>query len=536
MSGQQSIIIAVIFGAFWFGGCSENQHSPKHAHLPGYRLVWADEFDVDSVKHNWTPQVGDGTAYGIPTGWGNNELQYYTGRSQNAFIKDGKLVIQALEEDYKGHKYTCARLRSIHKYDFLYGKVEARIKLPSSQGMWPAFWMMPTDSEYGGWAASGEIDILEAVNKSPTGVMGSIFFGGQSPQEKVEHISRFYRSADYGQEVDLAEDFHIYGFEWQPYEMRWSVDGRVYSVQNDWHSTHGSYPAPFDKAFHFLLNIAIGGNGPGAPDETTTWPQRMAVDWIRVYQSDNKPPHVKIVTPANENKLLPDGAITIRAETSDPDGDIGKIEFYVDNKLIGEDTTAPYSYIWTGADGCYTFKVRVVDNEDFARTDSVKAIKGIGCPQRPFGASPAKIPGRIETENFDAGPPGDAYFDRDASNRGGVYRRDSQVDIGVCDEGGYSLGWMYDGEWMEYTVDVTSAGKFDIIARVSSLEGAGKFGIKFDGVDKTGTLSAPKTGGWQTYTDLTVQNVELAAGEQIMRIFITEDGFNLNYIDIVPSK
>ena len=114
MSRQQSIIIAVIFGALWFGGCSENRHSPKHPHLPGYRLIWSDEFDADSVKHNWTPQIGDGTAYGIPSGWGNNELQYYTGRPQNAFILDGKLVIQALEEDYEGHKYTCARLRSIH--------------------------------------------------------------------------------------------------------------------------------------------------------------------------------------------------------------------------------------------------------------------------------------------------------------------------------------------------------------------------------------------------------------------------------------
>ena len=104
MSRRQSIIITVIFGAFWFTGCSENQHSPMNAHLPGYRLVWADEFDAESITHNWTPQVGDGTAYGIPSGWGNNELQYYTERPENAFIDDGKLVIEAIKEDYKGHK------------------------------------------------------------------------------------------------------------------------------------------------------------------------------------------------------------------------------------------------------------------------------------------------------------------------------------------------------------------------------------------------------------------------------------------------
>jgi len=528
--------MAVIFGAFWFVGCSEKQHSPISSQGTGYYLVWADEFDSDSLTDNWTPQVGDGTAYGIPSGWGNNELQYYTERPENSFIEEGKLIIQALEEDYKGHKYTSARLRSIHKHDFLYGKIEARIKLPSSQGMWPAFWMMPTDSEYGVWAASGEIDILEAVNARPTGIMGSIFFGGRSPQGKVEHISRFYRSADYGQEMDLSEDFHVYGLEWQVYEMRWSVDGRLYSVQNNWQSTHGPYPAPFDKPFHFLLNIAIGGNGPGAPDETTTWPQRMVIDWIRVYQSDNKPPHVKIITPANETKIPTDEAIVINVEASDPDGGIDKVEFYIDNELVNTDETAPYRLKRLMSDGCYDIKVRAVDNEDFAHTDSVKVIKGIGCSQRPFGVRPAQIPGRVESENFDAGPPGDAYFDKDVSNRGGAYRPHSQVDIGVCDEGGYSVGWMYEQEWMEYTIDVTFAGRFDIIARVSSLEGAGKFGIEFDGIDKTGTLSAPKTGGWQTYTDLIVQNVELTVGEQIMRIFITEEGFNLNYIDIVPSK
>lgn len=241
----------------------------------GDSLVWSDEFEGSEVNmDNWSFQIGDGTSEGIP-GWGNNELEYY--RAENATVDSGYLIITAKEENYGGKNYTSARLRTINKADFLYGKFEARIKLPRGQGMWPAFWMLPTDQFYGGWAASGEIDIMEAVN-IPTEIHGTIHFGGEWPA----NVSSGAVYTDGG--TDFSEDFHIYTFEWKPTELKWYVDGNLFSTKTSWWSSGGDYPAPFDKQFHLIVNLAVGGNWPGAPDESTEFPQHLFVDWIRVYQ------------------------------------------------------------------------------------------------------------------------------------------------------------------------------------------------------------------------------------------------------------
>lgn len=154
---------------------------PALAQDGGWTLVWEDAFDGDTLNpDNWSAQTGNGQAYGLPAGWGNNELQYYTSLSNNLEVSAGTLKITAREQSLGGSNYTSARIRTINKQEFLYGRIEAKMKLPSTPGIWPAFWMLPTDSPYGGWASSGEIDVMESVNYADR-MHGTLHFGAPCP-------------------------------------------------------------------------------------------------------------------------------------------------------------------------------------------------------------------------------------------------------------------------------------------------------------------------------------------------------------------
>ena len=250
--------------------------------LGEWTLLWSDEFDGSNIDPaNWEHMIGDGTAYGLPAGWGNNELQYYTSHQDNSYVTDGNLVIVA-RKNHLGHAYTSARLRTKNKQDFLYGRIEARIKVPSTKGIWPAFWMLPSDWEYGGWPISGEIDIMESINTAMT-IYGAIHFG--NPYDSI--------GDSYADGTNFSDDFHIYRLDWEQDVMRWYVDdvntpGTSYLTQwyTGWYSSGapGNNYAPFDKRFHILLNVAVGGNWPGYPDGSSVFPQQMVVDWIRVYR------------------------------------------------------------------------------------------------------------------------------------------------------------------------------------------------------------------------------------------------------------
>jgi len=238
--------------------------------IPGYQFVWSDEFDGTEIDlTNWTYDVGDS--------WYNGELESYTDRPDNSVVENGCLVIIAKQESYHSNNYTSARLRSQTKADFLYGRIEARIKLAVGQGIWPGFWMLPTASVYGGGSSSGEIDILETINAGDR-VYGTIHFTDANNQ----HASS--GGSYYANGLCFANDFHVYAIEWDPNEIRWYVDDVKYFSQTNWSSDTNPYPAPFDQQFYFILNVAIGGSWPGPPDQTTVFPQRMLVDWVRVYQ------------------------------------------------------------------------------------------------------------------------------------------------------------------------------------------------------------------------------------------------------------
>lgn len=273
----------------------------------GWELVWSDEFDGVEI---------DQSKWGFETncwGGGNNELQCYTDRPENAFLRDGKLVIHAQPEEFTGPAepldwesnagertlpYTSARLRTLGKGDWQYGRIEVRAKLPAGQGIWPAIWMLPTDWAYGGWAASGEIDIMEAVNL-PVGtgekqIHGTLHYGREWPENV--HSGTSYTFED----SDPVADFHSYAIEWSPREIRWFVDDVHYATQKSsgWYAQvmgadgfHENVPgdAPFDQRFHLLLNVAVGGNWPGAPDDATPFPAEMEVDHVRVYSCPADP-------------------------------------------------------------------------------------------------------------------------------------------------------------------------------------------------------------------------------------------------------
>jgi len=266
---------------FMFLNCSSDDNSnitttdPTDS-IPGWELVWQDEFNgpnIDLTK--WEHEVNG-------QGGGNNELQYYTDREINSLIDNGKLAIRALNETYTGpdgtREYTSARLRTKNRGDWKYGRFEIRAKFPIGQGLWPAIWMLPTDWVYGGWAASGEIDIMELLGHEPQKVYGTIHYGGQYPNNV--HTGESYQLTS----GSFSSDYHIFTLEWEENEIRWYVDDTLYATQIIWFSSSAPYPAPFDQRFHIILNVAVGGNWPGNPDNTTTFPQTMLVDYVRVYK------------------------------------------------------------------------------------------------------------------------------------------------------------------------------------------------------------------------------------------------------------
>ncbi|MCX6182767.1 MAG: glycoside hydrolase family 16 protein [Bacteroidetes bacterium] len=237
----------------------------------GWELVWSDEFagtEIDSTK--WTHEVnGDGG--------GNNELQYYTASKANSYIIDKKyLVLKAIKQNYKGKFYTSGRLNTRYKHGWTYGRFDIRAKTPVQQGVWPAIWMLPTDYVYGTWPQSGEIDIMESIGHQPKTCYGTIHFGQPWPNNsyKGEHTDVA--------EGDLSTAFHVYSVEWEPKEIRWYLDGVLYSTKKT--TDTDPHRWPFDQTFHMILNLAIGGQWPGPPDESTTFPKYMFVDYVRVYK------------------------------------------------------------------------------------------------------------------------------------------------------------------------------------------------------------------------------------------------------------
>lgn len=240
---------------------------------PGYNKVWSDEFDGDALNLNdWTHELGN-------SGWGNNEWQYYTDRTENAYLSDGVLTIEAKKENYEGASYTSARLITKDKKTFFHGRVDVRAILPEGQGIWPAIWMLGNDISTVGWPACGEIDIMELVGHEPSTVHGTAHWGPQG--QTFSH----YKGEGYPLQdgTKFSENYHVFSIIWESGKIEWYVDDNKFFTLTTT-DVNGVYP--FDDEFFFIMNIAVGGNWPGYPDETTVFPQKMIVDYIRVFERE----------------------------------------------------------------------------------------------------------------------------------------------------------------------------------------------------------------------------------------------------------
>ena len=242
-------------------------------------LTWSDEFNaadgsaIDSQK--WTAETGG-------KGWGNNELEYYTTSTRNARQERGTLVIEAIRENYAGpdgltRSYTSARLKTQAKFSQAYGRFEVRLKMPSGQGMWPAFWMLGDDIAAVGWPACGEIDIVENIGREPSIVHGTIHGPGYSGAHGIGSPFTLPNNRRF------RDNFHRFAVEWEPQQIRFYVDQHLYATRRPEDLPPGTKWV-YDHPFFMILNLAVGGYWPGNPDETTEFPQKMLVDYVRVYR------------------------------------------------------------------------------------------------------------------------------------------------------------------------------------------------------------------------------------------------------------
>jgi beta-glucanase (GH16 family) len=262
------LFISIAIACYGLIGCRETEH--KTTVKPS--LVWSDEFDYTGLP--------DSTKWGYDTGghgWGNQELQYYTnGRPQNASVADGLLTITAIKEPFEGAQYTSARLVSKNKGDWTFGQMEIRAKMPRGRGTWPAIWMLPTHWEYGDWPRAGEIDIMEFVGYQPDSVFATVHTKSYNHSIGTQVTKGLYMPT-------ASDSFHVYAIDWDSTKIDFLIDGvKFHQFKND---GTGVDAWPFDKAFHFLLNIAVGGGWGGKMGvDDTIFPQNMQVDYVRVYQ------------------------------------------------------------------------------------------------------------------------------------------------------------------------------------------------------------------------------------------------------------
>ncbi len=484
-----------------------------------YKLIWSDEFNGPNIDPSvWTHETGG-------NGWGNGEWEYYTDRSVNSYIDNGVLVIKAIKENYGNMNYTSARLITRGKKFFKYGKIEARIKLPYGKGIWPAFWMMGENINSMGWPSCGENDIMEMT-------------GGESGDSRVYgtlHWSNNGQHAQSGGYYDLssgkfADGFHIFAVTWSPQKIVWSVDDHTYYTID---ITPEGLKA-FQNDFFILLNLAVGGQWPGYPDATTIFPQTMEVDYVRVYQDTSSIPDISVTSPGNNSSFDAHSDITITADASLTNGNLGIVQFYQDAVKIGETDVKPYQIIWRNVyPGNYKIYAKTSTDLGYESTSQFININvGSGSSESPYMGHPFSIPGTIETENYDLGGQNVSYYDSDISNNGKAYRTDD-VDIESCidDGGGYDVGWNTNNEWLNYLVEVKKTGTFEISARVASNSTGGEFNITI-GDHSTGNIKIPNTGGWQTWSTVTSPGITLRQGIYNMKFTVISGAFNINRFEI----
>ena len=481
---------------------SSNPTSIEQENL-NWNLVWSDEFDDEGLpdSNKWGYDVGGG-------GWGNNELQYYTNADlDNASVANGHLTITARKEIIENREYSSARLVTKNKGDFLYGRMEAKAKLPSGRGTWPAIWMLPTDWAYGNWPTSGEIDIMEHVGYDPNVVHATI------------HTDTYNHSkgTQVGESLTLADvfdTFHTYAIEWEPGVIRAYINDNHYATfafdVNDIVDGPSHLAWPFDKDFHFIFNIAVGGSWGGVQGvDTTIFPTSMVVDYVRVYQK-----------PYGENDTIDPTSVTtpvIEKATSntlalswDPSSDNRQVRNYIVrvNGLVHSAPSVPAVYLDDlDPETTYDIQITAVDfNQNLSAPFAFEATT-LGYPT---------INQRIEAEAY--------------NNQSGV-QFETTTDIG----GGENAGWLDTNDYLEYIVNIPSNGNYQLQARVAAQSASGQLQVLANNQSKV-TMDLPITNGWQTWQTTTSTSFSLNAGLNTIRLRVVRSGFNLNYFQLISSS
>lgn len=244
--------------------------------VSGRKLIWEDAFDGNSLDYSkWGIEVN-------AFGGGNAELQIFTDRKENVRVANGTLILEARRDnaDIMGTKreYSSGRVRTKNRGDWKYGRIEVRAKLPSGAGLWPAIWMLPTEDKYGGWAKSGEIDIMEFRGQNTNEVLGTLHYGDAWPKNASSGDAYKLPSGNF------TDDFHTFAIDWQEGKIEWYIDGKLVQTQTKWSTIGGPFPAPFDQKFHLLLNLSIGGGFVGPVGANTKFPAQYLIDYVRIYQ------------------------------------------------------------------------------------------------------------------------------------------------------------------------------------------------------------------------------------------------------------
>ncbi|UOB18380.1 carbohydrate-binding protein [Abyssalbus ytuae] len=451
-----------------------------------WTLVWQDEFN-GSISSDWVFETGNGNS-----GWGNNELQYY--RQENATVENGSLVITARHESYGGYNYTSARMKTQGRKSWKYGKIEARIAMPSFMGSWPAFWMLGDNISSVGWPACGEIDIMEHINTEAQ-THGTIHW---------EDHNALYANYSDATPVNPVTDYHIYTVEWDEAAIKWFVDGNLFHEANISGGINGT--GEFHNNFFILLNMAIGGNWPGFNIDNNAFPATMRVDYVRVYQKGGSNPNpTGVVTlyqhcPYDGYAIgLSEGSYTLSQlqAMGMSDNAISSIKVQSGYKatLYDGDNFTGDSLVKTSDDDC-------IDDDGFN-----DRLTSVIVSANTTGGSTV-----IEAENY--------------SNMSGV-----QVE--ACTEGGENVGYIDAGDWMAYAgINFPVSGNYLIEYRVASESGGGVLSADLNaGATVLGQLNVPSTGGWQNWTTIS-HTVYVTAGTHAFGIYASAGGWNLNWIKI----
>ncbi len=561
-----------------------------------YELVWSEEFDYTGYPDPdiWNMEVGNNN------GWGNSEKQYYTKNDKdNCWVDSGRMTITAVKEPLNGFEYTSARLTTKDKAEFKYGKIEARLRLPYGQGIWPAFWMLGENISEVGWPACGEIDIMEMV-------------GGVDPRDRTTHGTAHWSNASnnrasYGGSKALpsgkfADDFHLFSIEWTSQSIRWFLDGVQFWIIN----TVPDDLNEFRNDHFIILNLAVGGVWPGYPDATTVFPQKFEIDYVRVYQQASdlsiegkdslvaKEKGVSYSLPAAEGReflwSVPEGASLItRADSNAVVVDWGcspgevacsittacstsivkkknvslaglAIEGPVfhdkvaGNLFFSVPVMSETDYLWTlPADASFVTgetsnaaevswgeepgMISLQLTNTCGTTNLSKNLFSYGQYPYPNPEEPFVIPGTLNSTDYDFGGEGVAYHDSGMGNQGTGDRRDEGVD--TQNQALFpNVGWIVSGEWLEYSIKVPEAGYYRIEMKVATQNttNIGPLKVLVNGESRIADITVPPTGAWTTFVTVSQRLLYLNTTDTLLRIEVGKGGFNLGPIKFVVDN